>query len=152
MRRSWSSLTGVGSQPFWVRAFRNSRSRAASSSIFCTVVFSFELEGARAAPSKPHRSARGATRVRTAARPLLARDVAWARAASCSSGRARASGAPLSCVGGVDGAPYAVGGGGHVEVADAEGGQRVHHRVDHRGQSPDGSRLTGALGAQRVER
>src|SRR5256885_2594159 len=48
--------------------------------------------------------------------------------------------------------PDATGGERHVEVADAERRQRIHHGIGHRGSRGDGSRLAGSLDAERVHR
>src|SRR6185295_10281649 len=95
--RSWSSDTGVGSQPFWVRAWRNSRSMARSSIL---------------SPTKS----------------LLS-----------------------SALGALDGLPDALAGGRHVELTDADGRQRVHHRVDHGRERAHRAGFTGALGADRIQ-
>ena len=50
------------------------------------------------------------------------------------------------------GAPHALGGGGHVDIDDAERRQRIHHRVHDRRRRADGAGLAAALGAQRIVR
>src|SRR5262249_34454122 len=46
--------------------------------------------------------------------------------------------------------PQLLAGKGHIEVGDAEGGERIEHRADHRRGRADGTRLPAALGAERI--
>src|SRR5262249_54218345 len=46
--------------------------------------------------------------------------------------------------------PQLLAGKGHIEVGDAEGGERVEHRADHRRGRADGTRFPAALGAERI--
>src|SRR5262245_39551542 len=55
-----------------------------------------------------------------------------------------------SLLGGLDRAPDLLGGGRHRQVGDAERGQRVDDRVDHRGRHADRAALADALDAARV--
>src|SRR6266487_2024593 len=48
--------------------------------------------------------------------------------------------------------PYLLAGERHVEVGDAEGGERIEHRADHRRRRADGPRFPAALGAERIMR
>src|SRR5262249_9043068 len=50
------------------------------------------------------------------------------------------------------GAPHALGGGGHVDIGDAERRQSIHHSVHDRGRRADGAGLAAAFGTQRVVR
>src|SRR5215475_1063218 len=60
------------------------------------------------------------------------------------------SGSLLRSLGGLDRPPDLLGGGRHREVGDAERGQRVDDRVDHRGRDADRATLSDALDAERV--
>src|SRR3954463_8910360 len=53
-------------------------------------------------------------------------------------------------LGGLDRPPDLLGGGRHRDVGDAEGGQRVDDRVDHRRRDADRAALADALDAERV--
>ena len=43
------------------------------------------------------------------------------------------------------GAPHALGGGGHVDIGDAERRQSIHHSVHDRGRRADGAGLATAF-------
>ena len=47
---------------------------------------------------------------------------------------------------------HLLGGGGHVDVLDAEVAERIDHGRLHRGRAADGAALADALGAERVDR